>query len=164
LDLIVAVDRNWGIGYKNKLLCSLPSDMKHFVKTTTGKTVIMGRKTLESFPNGKPLKNRQNIVFSKTAKGIEDLFLVNSIDDFKTKIEDLDNSFVIGGSAIYKLLLPYCNHAFITKIDEEFKADAYFPNLDEMDNWEITEELGTIYENGIFASILKYKNAEVKSL
>ena len=86
MDLIVAVDRNWGIGYKNKLLCSLPSDMKHFVKTTTGKTVIMGRKTLESFPNGKPLKNRQNIVFSKTAKGIEDLFWLTVLMISKQKL------------------------------------------------------------------------------
>ena len=122
MNLIAAVDVNWAIGYKNKLLVSIPDDMKFFRQTTTGKVVVMGRKTLESFPNGQPLKNRVNIVLTS---------------DKNYNSEDV---YVIGGESIYRQLLDECDVAHITKIDYAYDADAYFPNLDEKEEWQITED------------------------
>ena len=119
MQAIVAADNNWGIGYQNRLLVSIPSDMKFFRQKTTGNVVVMGRKTLESFPNGLPLKNRVNIVLTKYPS---------------------EKIYVIGGESIYKMMLPYCDTVYVTKIDREFQADTYFPNLDQMEDWKMTEE------------------------
>lgn len=143
MNLIVAVDENWAIGKDNKLLVSIPSDMKFFRETTMGKVVVMGRKTLESFPNGLPLKNRTNIVLTRDlhyrAKGA---ILVHSVPELLTKLEEYDSEdiYVIGGSSVYKELLPFCDVAHVTKIGHAYEADTYFPDLDEMEEWEITGE------------------------
>ena len=143
MKAIAAADKNWGIGYKNRLLVSIPSDMKFFRQTTTGKVVVMGRKTLESFPNGMPLKNRTNIVLTSNRNyQVKDAVLVHSEEEL---LEDLkkynsEDIYVIGGESIYRMLLPYCDMALVTKIDHAFQADAYFPDLDAMDDWEMTEE------------------------
>ena len=144
MKLIVCVDANWGIGYKNELLVRIPSDQKFFRETTTGKVVVMGRKTLESFPGGKPLKNRVNIVLSssdKTSKA-EDEIYVKTIDDCLELLKQYneDDIYIIGGASIYKQFLPYCDTAYVTKVDREFSADTYFPNLDKDDEWEIVSE------------------------
>ena len=144
MKIIVCVDANWGIGYKNELLVRIPSDQKFFRETTTGKVVVMGRKTLESFPGGKPLKNRVNIVLSssdKTSK-VEDEIYVKTIDDCLEILKQYneDDIYIIGGASIYKQFLPYCNTAYVTKVDREFSADTYFPNLDKDDEWEIVNE------------------------
>ena len=143
MNLIVAVDSNWGIGKDNKLLVSIPADMKFFRTTTSGKVVIMGRKTLESFPNGLPLKNRVNIVITgnKDYK-VKDAVVVHSVEEAlqeagKYPSEDV---YVIGGDSIYRQMLPYCSKAHVTKIDFAYQADTFFPNLDQMEEWEITEE------------------------
>ena len=143
MNLIVAVDSNWGIGKDNKLLVSIPADMKFFRTTTSGKVVIMGRKTLESFPNGLPLKNRVNIVITgnKDYK-VKDGVVVHSVEEAlqeagKYPSEDV---YVIGGDSIYRQMLPYCSKAHVTKIDFAYQADTFFPNLDQMEEWEITEE------------------------
>lgn len=143
MNLIVAVDKNWAIGYQNKLLVSIPADMRYFRDVTTNKVVIMGKNTLESFPGGKPLKNRTNIVIAleKDYK-VNDAIVVYSIEEAleelkKYKTEDV---YVIGGASIYKQLLPYCHVAHITKIDYAYQADTYFPNLDEMEDWVLAEE------------------------
>ena len=127
MNLIVAVDSNWAIGKENKLLVSIPQDMKFFRETTKGKVVAMGRKTLESFPGGQPLKNRVNVVHT-----IEEM-----VDELKKY--DSEDIFVIGGESIYRQLLPYCTKAYITKIDHAYDADTYFPNLDEDPEWEMTK-------------------------
>ena len=141
MNLIVAVDKNWGIGYQNKLLNSIPEDMKYFRETTTGKVVVMGRKTLESFPNGLPLKNRTNIVITgdHTYKA-KDAIIVHSIEEALEELKKYDTNdiYVIGGESIYRQLLPYCDTAHVTKIDHAYEADAWFPNLDEDPEWEIT--------------------------
>ena len=144
MKIIVCVDANWGIGYKNELLVRIPSDQKFFRETTTGKVVVMGRKTLESFPGGKPLKNRVNIVLSssdKTSK-VEDEIYVKTIDDCLELLKQYneDDIYIIGGASIYKQFLPYCDTAYVTKVDREFSADTYFPNLDKDDEWEIVSE------------------------
>ena len=116
MKAIVAADRNWGIGYQNRLLVSIPSDMKFFRQTTTGHVVVMGRKTLESFPNGLPLKNRTNIVLTANKDyAVKDAIIVHSE---KELLEELN----------------------VTKIDHAFQADTFFPNLDELEDWEMTEE------------------------
>jgi len=143
MNCIVAVDKNWAIGYQNKLLVSIPEDMRFFRDKTTGKVVIMGKKTLESFPGGRPLQNRVNIVVtSKKDYKLPDALVVNNIQEAleiagKYKSEDV---FVIGGASIYEQMLPYCDVAYVTKIDYEYHADTYFPNLDKMDDWMLAEE------------------------
>ena len=143
MNLIAAVDKNWAIGCKNKLLVSIPADMKFFRETTTGKVVVMGRKTLESFPNGQPLKKRVNIVLThdKNFKA-GDVIIVHSMEELREELKKYpsEDIYVIGGETIYKQLLDDCDVAHITKIDYAFEADAYFPNLDEMPEWKITQD------------------------
>lgn len=141
MNLIVAADKNWGIGKDNKLLVSIPSDMKFFRQETMGKVVVMGRKTLESFPNGLPLKNRTNVVLTSDKNyQVKDAVIVHSIDEVLEELKkyDDDEIYVIGGEKVYEELLPYCDVAHVTKIDFAFEADTHFPNLDEDPEWEIT--------------------------
>ena len=131
------------IGYKNKLLVSIPDDMKFFRQTTTGKVVVMGRKTLESFPNGQPLKNRVNIVLTSDKNyKVKDAIVVHDLDELHKELEQYNSEdvYVIGGESIYRQLLDECDVAHITKIDYAYDADAYFPNLDEKEEWQITED------------------------
>lgn len=143
MKAILSADRNWGIGCNNKLLVSTPSDMKFFREKTTGNVVVMGRKTLESFPNGLPLKNRTNIVLTGNREyQVKDAVIVHTQDELMEELEKYDtgNVYVIGGESIYRMLLPYCDTVYVTKIDRSFQADTFFPNLDEMEEWEMTEE------------------------
>lgn len=143
MNLIVAVDKNWGIGSKNKLLVSIPSDMKFFRETTSGKVVVLGRKTLESFPNGLPLKNRTNIVLTgnKDFKA-KDAIICHTVEEVLEELKKYNDEdiYVIGGGTVYRQFLPYCNVVHVTKIDHAFEADTYFPNLDELDDWEMTAD------------------------
>ncbi len=143
MKLIAAVDKNWAIGYKNQLLVSIPSDMKQFRQKTTGHIVVMGRKTLESFPGGLPLKNRRNIVLTSNRNyQVKDAVIVHSEEELKEELKkyDTDEIFVIGGESIYRMLEPLCDEAFITKIDHSYQADAHFPNLDADPSWVLKEE------------------------
>ncbi len=143
MNLIVAVDRNWAIGKDNKLLVSIPDDMKFFRETTTGKVVVMGRKTLESFPNGKPLKNRVNIVLTRDPKYlVKDAIVVHSKEELDKELAkyNSDDIYVIGGESIYRMLLDDCSRAFVTYVDYSYDADTYFPNLDEKTEWKLAEE------------------------
>ena len=143
MNLIAAVDSNWGIGKNNQLLVKIPADMKFFRETTTGKVVVMGRKTLESFPNGQPLKNRVNIVLThdKTYQ-VKDAVLVYSLEELWKELEkyESENVYVIGDESIYDQLVDACDVAHITKIDYAYDADAHFPNLDERPEWQITQD------------------------
>lgn len=142
MNLIVAVDKNWAIGLGNKLLVSIPQDMQFFRNTTKGKVVAMGRKTLESFPSGQPLKNRVNVVLTTDkAYKTNGIVLVHSIEEMTEELKKYpsEDIFVIGGETIYRQLLPYCDKAYITKIDHAYNADTYFPNLDEDADWEMTQ-------------------------
>lgn len=143
MNLIVAVDENWAIGYKNELLIRIPADMKMFRQETTGKVVVLGRKTLETFPGGQPLKNRTNIILSTNKDyKVKDATVVHSIDELLEELKNYadEDIYIIGGETIYRQLLPYCNVAHITKIDRSYEADAFFPNLDEDPDWEVTAE------------------------
>ena len=141
MNLIVAVDKNWAIGKDNKLLVSIPQDMKFFRDTTMGKVVVMGRKTLETFPGGQPLKKRTNIVLTRDKNyQMKDAIVVHNVEELLNELKNYEEEeiFVIGGESVYRLLLPYCKVAHVTKIDHAYEADTYFPNLDEMDDWEVT--------------------------
>ncbi len=134
MNVIVAVDNNWAIGNKNQLLVRIPNDHKHFREETTGKVVVLGRKTLETFPQGQPLKNRTNIILSKDKEyRVKDAIVVHSIEELLEELKKYNDEdiYIIGGDSVYKQLLPYCNVAHVTKIDHEYEADAYFPNLDK---------------------------------
>lgn len=129
MNLIVAVDKNWAIGLHNKLLVSIPADMKFFRETTMGKVVVMGRKTLESFPGGQPLKKRTNIVLTSDKNyKVKDAVVVNSVEALLEELRQYNDEdiYVIGGESIYRQLLPYCKVAHITKIDHAYEADTYF--------------------------------------
>lgn len=143
ISAIVCVDKNWGIGYQGKLLTHIPDDMKFFKEMTTNNVVIMGRKTYESLTI-KPLPNRTNIVVTSKSNNIknEDGTMFVSMEFIKRYLETLSpispiNYYIIGGGQIYKELLPYCHTAYVTKINCSYKnVDTYFPNLDEMKDWE----------------------------
>ncbi len=143
MKLIVAVDANWGIGCKNELLVRIPSDQRFFRETTTGNVVVMGRKTLESFPGGKPLKDRVNIVLTKEKRdSAYGEIIVHGIEEAMEEIKKYpeDSIYIIGGETIYRQFLPYCDVAYVTKIEHAYEADAHFPNLDEDAEWTLAEE------------------------
>lgn len=142
MNLIVAVDENWAIGNKGDLLVRIPADHKNFRKETTGKVVVLGRKTLETFPQQQPLPNRVNIILStKKDYAVNGAVVVHSIDELLEELKKYETNdvYIIGGDSVYKEMLPYCDVAHITKIDHKYEADAYFPNLDEDPDWEITD-------------------------
>ena len=141
MNLIVAVDKNWAIGKENKLLVSIPQDMKFFRETTMGKVVVMGRKTLESFPGGQPLKKRTNIVITRDKNySVKDAIVVHSVEEALEELKNYSSEdiYVIGGDSIYRQMLPYCDIAHVTKINHAYEADTYFPNLDEKEEWLVT--------------------------
>ena len=141
MNCIVAVDKNWAIGKNNDLLVKIPMDQKFFRETTTGKVVVMGRKTLESFPNGLPLKNRTNIVLTHNPNyTVKDAIVVHSLEELEEELKKYrsEDIYVIGGEKIYAQLLDQCDVAHVTKINYAYDADAYFPNLDEKPEWVIT--------------------------
>ena len=142
MKLIAAVDRNWAIGYKGKLLASIRADHMNFKKLTLGKIVVLGRKTLETFPGGRPLVQRRNIILSGNMNyKVKDAEVVHSKEELLELIrdEDTDDVFIIGGESVYREFLPLCDTAIITKINYTYEADAYFPNLDRDEDWECVE-------------------------
>jgi len=140
---IVAVDNNWAIGFQNDLLVKIPNDQKNFRRITTGKVVVLGRKTLEGFPNGLPLVNRTNIILSRNKSfNVKGATVVHDMDELKEVLSqyDTDDIYIIGGESIYKSLVPYCDEAIVTKLDYSYQADSYFPDLDKLPEWEMVEE------------------------
>ena len=141
MNLIVAVDKNWAIGKENKLLVSIPQDMKFFRETTMGKVVVMGSKTLESFPGGQPPNKRTNIVITRDKNySVKDAIVVHSVEEALEELQKYNSEdiYVIGGESIYRQMLPHCDVAHVTKIDHAYEADTYFPNLDEKEEWLVT--------------------------
>ena len=165
MNLIVNVSENWAIGRGNELLFHLSTDMKFFKSQTIEKTVVMGRKTLESFPSKKPLPKRKNIVLTTNPDFCaENVEIIHSIDELLKKI-DLGNSediYVIGGETIYRQLLPYCDTAFVTKVASTVNdADAFMVNLDDDENWEIADESETMNEKGYDFKFVTYKKKAI---
>lgn len=141
MKLIVAVDKNWAIGKNNRMMWSIPADLKFFRETTKGNVVIMGRKTLESFPQGQPLEERVNIVLTRNpAYKVRGAVVAHSVKEAFKEAGKYDREvYVIGGESIYRQILPQCDLAFVTKIDHAYDADTYFPNLDLDEEWQMTK-------------------------
>ncbi|MBQ4303616.1 MAG: dihydrofolate reductase [Lachnospiraceae bacterium] len=143
MNLIVAVDRNWGIGYKGQLLVSIPNDHKMFRKETLNKVIVYGRKTLETFPLSQPLDRRTNIILSRNPDyQVRGAVVVHSIEELLKELEKYDSEdiYIIGGESIYRQMLPWCDTAHVTMIDYAYQADAFFPDLDKDPEWEITAD------------------------
>lgn len=151
--MIMAVDRSWGIGKDGHLLCHLPGDLRFFKQMTMGKTVVMGRVTLESLPGAKGLPGRRNIVLTRRKALLgEGLIPVRSVEALMDLLSGLpgEDVFVIGGSEIYRLLLPYCDRCYVTKIDADLDADRHFVNLDADPSFT-AEPLGEAKEESGFS-------------
>ncbi len=148
---ILHADKNWGIGKNNALMFKIPADMKFFKNTTTGNVVVMGSNTLKSFPQGKPLKDRINIVLYPEGE------LFAEISKYPS-----DKVFVVGGMMMYKTLLPYCDEVLVTKVDAVGNADAFFENLDENKNFKLVYESEPEETNGYIIRFTTYKNVNVK--
>lgn len=160
MNLIAAVDNNWAIGNKGQLLVRIPNDHKMFRNETLGKVVVLGRKTLETFPNGLPLQQRTNIILStdKNYK-VNGATVVNSIDMLLKELEKYNSEdvYIIGGESIYRQMLEYCDVAHITHIDHEYEADAYFPNLQQEKDWEVSEESDELTYFDLIYQFVKYE-------
>ena len=143
MNITVAVDENWAIGYRGDLLVRIPADHKMFRNETIGKVVVLGRKTMDTFPGGLPLAGRTNIVLTRNPEyQVKDAIVVHSVEELLAELKNYDTKdvYVIGGDSVYSQLLPYCDTAHVTKIDRSYEADTYFPNLDASGEWEITAE------------------------
>ena len=143
MNLIVNVDSNWAIGYRGKLLVSIPEDMKFFRSETTGKVVVLGRKTLDTFPGGQPLKNRTNIILTRNPNyQVKGAIICHSVEEVLEELKKYNSEdvYIIGGDSIYKEFLPYCDVAHVTRTDHVYDADAWFPNLEDDPAWVLTGE------------------------
>lgn len=161
---IVAVDEFWGIGKNNDLLFHLPEDMKYFREKTIDKVVVMGSNTLKSFPEGKPLPRRTNIVLWPDGEKRDDCIVVGSLEELSATLKNYNNDdvFIIGGSMFYRTMLPYCNTAYITKVQADGDAVVFYENLDKLSNWVKVDESDVI-DNGTYKfSFCVYKNKSVK--
>ena len=161
MQAIVAVDSNWAIGNKGQLLVSIPADQKdNFRARTMDKTIVYGRKTLETFPGQRLLPNRVNVIMSRSyeyeKEGAMILHSVDELEDFLALTAD--EVYLIGGASLYNSLIALCDRAIITSIRAEFEADCWFPNLDEDPEWELEEEEPPVMsEKGVEFTVKHYK-------
>ncbi len=142
ISLIVAADKNWAIGREGKLLTNIPDDLRFFRETTRDKVVIMGRKTVESLPGGRPLPNRTTILITRDPNyKMNDVIVVHSVEEALEEAAKLKTDiYVAGGGEIYEQMLDYCDEALVTYIDYSYQADAHFPNLDKRPEWVLAAE------------------------
>lgn len=165
MNCIVNVTPSWGIGRDDRLLVSVSEDLKHFRRLTDAKTVICGRKTLATFPGGKPLKNRNTILLSSDPEFfVEGAEVVHSEKKLFARLRVLSRKdiCVIGGESIYRLLLPYCDRAYVTKTCLDLPADRFFPDLDRESGWELAVQGALREENGISYRFCEYRNRNPK--
>ncbi len=141
INLIVMVDRNWGIGKDGGLLYFIEQDKEFFKNMTIGKTIVMGRKTFESLPGKKPLGDRVNIVLTNDIDFKSDgVTVCHSAEEVLRESGKYPEVFIIGGEEIYSLFLPYCDRAYVTKVDAIREADRHMVNLDKSSDWQIVSE------------------------
>ncbi len=161
MKLIVNVDNNWNIGNDGDLVFPIPEDMKFFRTTTSGKTVVMGRKTLDSFPGGRPLKNRVNIVLTRDADfGRDGAIVCHSVNEVLEILKqyDTDDVYVIGGAEIYKMFLDYCDTAIVTHVDAVAEnADKKFPDLSVLPQWQMAASSEEKDHEGLKFKFCTYK-------
>ncbi|MBQ6214150.1 MAG: dihydrofolate reductase [Oscillospiraceae bacterium] len=157
MEAIVAVFSDWGIGSKGTQQVVLKADRAHFRELTSGAAVLVGRKTMEDFPGGKPLKGRNNIVVTRQNVEIEGAEVVHSTEEALLAASKYDRCLCIGGASIFRQFLPYTERIFITKIDLAPESDSYFPNLDEDPDWECTEQSPDMEEEGTVFRFCTYE-------
>lgn len=168
MKTIFAVDKNWGLGKNNGLLFDLKEDMHHFVSHTRGKIVVMGSNTLLSLPGGMPLKGRTNIVLNPNGMTedatIKGYILAKSLDELFALLKNYDGEdvYVIGGAMLYRTLLPYCDTAYVTKVDADGDAEVFHDNLDKLSNWTLLEQSAPIEDNGYTIKFCTYKNTDIQ--
>lgn len=159
MDLIVAVDQNWAIGKGGDQLVYIPEDLKRFKAITLGHPVILGRKTLATFPGGRPLKGRRNLILSATeGYAVEGAEVFPNLDALLAAAPE--DAIVIGGESVYRALLPYCSTAYVTKIDAEFPADRYFPDLDADPAWQTREISQPLEHDGLTFRYVTYTRSK----
>ena len=163
MNAIVAVDANWAIGCQGDLLFSLPTDMRRFRSLTLGGTVILGRKTLDSFPGGKPLPKRRNIVITRnTDLTVEGAQIAPGPEEALALAAGDENIWVIGGGSVYTALLSRCERVYLTRVDQAAEdADTFFPNLDKLPGWEVEHTAETVEENGLTYRFIDYVNTRL---
>ena len=165
MQTIVAVDQNNAIGYRGGMLFHLPEDLKYFARMTRGKTLVMGRATLQSFPNGKPLPGRPHIVLSRDKNfAVPGTAVVHSLRELREAIANYapDQVFLVGGGQLYSLLIDCCDTAYVTRVRAEAdEADCRFPSLDDRPSWRLAEESGLIEDNGYVYTHCRYENSNV---
>lgn len=155
MNLIAAVDQNWGIGKDGDQLCYIPADLKRFQALTTGHAVILGRKTLATFPGGRPLKNRRNLILSRDPNfAPEGAEVFRDVDSLLAAAPA--DAFVIGGESVYQALLPWCDTAYLTKLHHSWPADVWFPNLDADAKWKILREEVPLGHQGLWFHYVTY--------
>ena len=159
LSAIVAVCDDWGIGLDGGMVVENREDMRHFVACTTGHPVIMGRRTLESFPGGRPLKNRRNVVLSRDSSfSTEGVEVVRSVDDALAAVAGDQEAWVIGGGQVYELLLPHCDRAVVTRNHCVRPCDTHFPDLDADPVWKVVEtRAGGVTPDGVPFDFVTYE-------
>ena len=165
MDLIVCVDRNWGIGRDGKLLCHIKEDMKFFREHTMGKVVVMGRSTLESLPKGEPLPNRINIVLTRSADfNKEGVIVAHDMEDLLEKLNEYqsDDIMIIGGSSVYNEMMDMCDRLYVTKVDAEFEADTFIRNIDLNPNFKVTWSSDEMEENGLRFRFFEYRRKRIE--
>ena len=160
MNLIAAVDTNWGLGYEGTQPVVIPEDRRHFREVTGSGTVIVGRRTLADFPGGRPLKGRRNIIMTRdpafSVPGGETAGSVERVLEL-TAGEEPDSVFVIGGGSVYRQLLPCCRRAYITWIDAAPPADTYLPDLSAL-GWTVEEDSGPLYHGETIYRFITYVN------
>lgn len=158
MKAIVAVDRNWGIGYNGALLFHISADLKRFKELTIGHTIVYGRKTLATFPGKRPLDGRRNIILSHDgALRVPGAEVCNSPEQAAALVNDPENTYVIGGASVYTLFLPFCTTVCVTKVYANCRADRFFENLDTNPDWLLSEQSEIMQENGREYQFVKYK-------
>ncbi len=156
MDIIVSVDESWGIGKDGDQLIYISADLKRFKALTMGHPLILGRKTLATFPGGKPLKGRQNLILSRNPDfAPEGAEVYQDLDTLLSAAAP--DAFVLGGASVYSALLDRCERAYVTKIHAAWNADCWFPNLDEDPTWSIVEEEAPQEENGVVFHYVTYQ-------
>ena len=156
MNAIVAVDRNWAIGKEGDQLIYIPADLKRFKELTMGHPVILGRKTLATFPGGRPLKNRRNLILSATpGYAVEGAEVYAGVDELLANAPE--DAFVIGGESVYRALLDRCDTAYVTHILHAFPADRWFPDLNAAEGWQETERSQVFEEDGLRFCYVTYK-------
>ena len=167
MKAIVSVDKNWGIGYKGSLLVKIPEDMRFFKQTTIGQVIIMGRGTFESLPGQKPLPERINLVLStKDLKQHSGILVCHSLRELAETLKKYPGKevFLIGGEEVFQQLLPYCTEVYVTKIENTYPADRFFPNLDETETWDLVAAGPPKNHQGLEYCFTVYRNRQPLNL